>query len=248
MKNSDIKETGSLIYAKIFFLIFLLALFLSLSYKAITAVRDSSFKGDSFNLLVLGKENSLVHISKSDKKIVVLKLSTKGLNKQNKIEQSMKVGLLVDGVISGNNISFPPPVALIFSSSGNKLSNVNSFDIGKIILYSKTYETKHLDFSDDNVKNLFDRGILEDKISVEVINATDVNGLGSNFSSALKNTGFNVVSVDSEERATKSVLSGIDPSSSTIKRLSNSLGIKISDKHKSPTADIKVMIGEDLFR
>ena len=248
-----IKDTEPIVYAKYFFLILGIAVILSLGYKAVLLISQSTFKHNTFNILLISKGQRIIHVDSENKKIVTQEIeNTKKVNsKESIVEQSTNLGLLIDGSIIATNNAEVKNVSLsiLFNSYDYKLKNINQFDLLKIILYSYIFENETKPWQDPNESNLYvDSQIANEKVSVEITNATDTDGLGGKFAQALKNTGYNVVSVKSNNKQ-KSRIIGSDLSSGSINRLKNALRITPEIPSGSQAiSDIIVILGPDLLK
>lgn len=248
----------NLIYIKLFLLAVLLAGLLSLSYKTFILARDSSFKYDTFNLLVIKKEPVLFHIDTKNKKMVVRKFvhtDPKSLGRS-RIEQTSFLGVLIDGTIvlesenkllsiESNFLSEKYAIGLI-TNKKIKLDNINAFDVIKIYLYSRFISKNNRDYGQGISQEVFpDPSIFREKVSVQVVNASGINGLGSKIGTALRNVGYNVVSIKTEDKRKSQLLSSEDCSISC-KRLENAFSLT-SEKGTTNIADITLILGLDIF-
>ncbi len=254
MKNNSEQPV---LYFKLFILIVVICAVVSLSFRVITLVADSSFKGQSINVLFIGKNATLVHLDASQNKMYTLSIENgrKYFLGKNRISDSANLGVLVDGVVQMNSeVPLPAFGDLIFST-GNKLNNINQFDLFKMDYYSKlvTSENRKLvreNFSanilgiNTSPKNYLDFGILNDEESIAVINASDKAGLAGMVGNALKNVGFNVVKMTSLPNQ-KSEIVAKNINSESARRLAISLDFPIKQGVLDPSADIAVIIGTD---
>lgn len=267
------KNPEPLLYLKLFLVIILFAAAISLSYKAFLLVQESSFKHGSFNLLLLDRDAYIVHIDAVNNKmeIEVLPNARPLLTAYGRVEQSAILGVLIDGSVtaqgnsyfsnpSGKSINEERFIDLILRGNSYRFDNVNDFDILKILLYSKlipksnqSLETavfqgdkSSLVAESDFVNILGDRKILDEKASVQVINATDKNGLGNKIGYALKSVGYNVVSVISEG-AQKSVIKTDERNPESLSRLRDSFRIPFRKTTATSIADITIILGPDIL-
>lgn len=254
MKNSSEQPV---LYFKLFILIIVVCAVISFSIRAITLVTGSSFKGESFNVLFIGKNVTLVHLDSSQKKMYTLEIEhgQKYFSGKSRISDSANLGVLIDGVVVMNSSSAMPKFGDLIFSTGNKLNNINQFDLLKMDYYSKTVRSENRKMARENFssnilgvnnspKNYLDFGILNEEESIAVVNASGKDGLATLVGDALKNVGFNVVKMASTN-SQKSKIVAKNVNSESAKRLTNSLGFPIKEGVLDSSADITVIIGTD---
>ncbi len=262
------KESHSLLYIKIFLLAVLIAAFASTSYKLFLLIKESSFKHDSFNLLIEGKNSYLVHLEKREKKMSIIDFMRLGriFNNKNRIEASLTVNIPIDGKISydaQNKEELLPPAKLVpgvfLSSERYKFENINQFDLLKFIFFSSLVRGADRVYLDINSggdtgissQELFDsfgdREIINEKVSIEIINATDIDGLGAKISQILKNSGYNVIAI-STGKGKKTAVITKKRGSATVKKLSNFFNTRAVEGERSGIADVSLIIGQDFAK
>ncbi len=246
-------------YIKIFIIVVVCAAFLSIAYKAFILIKNSSFKHETYNLLLLDQNAYIVHIDSATKTLVTSKLkdSPKNLVNKNRIEQSAVVGILVDASIvdvsSGFNVSSSSfmdtgtAANFIFSQAKFHFNNINEFDILKIFLLSKLISADNRHEEKGILADLADRKVLNEKKSIDVINATGVNGLGSQMANALKAVGYNVVELETGE-GQKSKISSQDDGSDSVQRLKDVLRIPFEKTREQGIADITLVLGSEILK
>lgn len=254
-----LSESDPARYIKIFIIVVVCAAILSTFYKTFILIKNSSFKHETYNLLLLDKNAYLVHIDSTNKILIRSKLADspkKFLNKS-RVEQSAALGVLVDAAIVGENSGFQVSSSdfmdtgtganLIFSKGKFRFNNINEFDILKIFLLSKLIPADNRYEKESIVSDLADRKILNEKKSVEIINTTGVNGLGNQMAVALRAVGYNVVELETGE-AQKPKIVAADDNSDSIQRLKDALRIPFEKTHEQTIADITLVLGSEILK
>lgn len=261
------KNFQSLSYLKIFLLVVFIAALISISYKVLLMFENSSFRYDSFNVLVVGRDVSLIHIDKGSEKLYVLTFEDKGglFRNKSKISASLLLKVSVDGLIYERNPgkkvteSFPTlkAVSSIFLSPNDFiLSDINGVDLLKLLYYSLKIEKldriekqlKEINTEENGLTDLFlDRQIFNEKVSIEIINGTEIDGFGGKIGGLLKRAGYNIVAVDTENHSDSKILTA-DDRKITVKKLSRFFNSKITAKKDQGIADVTLIIGKDIIR
>ena len=237
-------------------------IFFSLGIKAILVLKQSKFDGSSLNLAI-SKNNKTLGIFgfNSETKSVVFLRIKKSEFSNNSVGKELGIipdaNLNSDYDFSNENISSLLVKAMLRSNSID--TDLTIFDIGRLLVLSKNgvdknIEIKEIDMSskyhDINkiIVNLFKNDkIVEENISIEIINSTDVSGLGNRLERALSNIGAQVISVSNlREKKKISVMQFYGPKSYTVSKLKDMLNISVEKLSKKQVADITIIIGEDL--
>ena len=244
-------------YIKIFIIVVACAAFLSIAYKALILIKNSSFKHETYNLLLLDQNAYLVHIDGASKTLITSKLkdSPKNFLDKSRIEQSAALGVLVDASIIGASSGFKiatssfmdtgTAAGFIFSRGKFHFNNINEFDILKIFLLSKLIPADNRHEEKGILADLADRKILNEKRSVDIINATGVNGFGSQMAIALRAVGYNVVELETGSEQ-KSIIRAADDNSDSAQRLKDALRIPFEKINEQGIADITIVLGQDV--
>lgn len=244
------EKEHSIIYFKIFLITLILTAFFSFVYKGIWLIANSSFKFASYNLILSERDKTLVHFDTIDRTISLTKIKENDSPKSI-IERSVASKILIDGIIETTSDTFTPlsfmtwgdALKLIFSRSSVKIKNTNEFDILKMLVYSIVYEKKTVKFA--QIRSLADKKISSEAKSIQIINASGMDGLGSLFSIALENTGYNVVEVTTGKEQ-KSKIRAQDDGSDSVQRLKSALRIPFEKTREQGIADITIVLGQDI--
>jgi len=256
-------KNQSINYLKIFLLIVFVGALLSIFFKVFRIIDQHKLKGDSYNILYLSNDAYAMQFNTREKvmNVVLIKNAGNQLSKNSRIKNSLILGIPFDGMIDSKDnldlfFSNKKIMSLILSGGGN-LNNLNEFDIAKIYFgykfsgLKKTIKTIN-DIEDEGAIEQYasdffiNKNIFNNKSSLEVVNSTGVNGLGSLVSQMLKNEGYNVVSVTSRAASSggsKIVNRTID--SAYFKKLAIFFNLPEQKEEGIAVADITIILQND---
>lgn len=122
----------------------------------------------------------------------------------------------------------------------------SSTTIREIAFQEQTEATGKM--SDELVSQLFaDSKIIEEKASIEVVNAADISGLGTSIGRFVTNMGGNVVAVSTSPKSVRrSSIAFFGEESYTVKRLTRYFGFEKKLLTKPGIADIVIELGTDV--
>ncbi len=246
----------------IVFFIFVIAIVLtSLIIKAIAVVAQSKFDGSHrFTISVSNDKNlEVVSFSPNNHSISILRIEEE--NKDPKTVGRF-LGIPIDGFVKASFLETNREVTSLMSSIffGYKdiKTNLNLIDILRLVLVSKTTPLNNIatysissSLEDQKVDKIVEKIFKDEEIekenkSVEIINTTQVMGLGERLARLITNMGGNVIQVSTENNPRKESIILYDGKKSfTTERLSKVLGFRTSETSKQSIADITVVIGED---
>ncbi len=265
-------SSANLKYIKIFLLVFLVAAFFSISYKVLVLMIQSSFRYDSFNILIIDRDAHLIHLDRNLKKLSILTIPSgrRFFVNKSKIYDSLSLGIPLDGLVVARKsidfssipekfLSMEDAASLIFQNYNYTFDSVNTADILKILFYSKfishndkTFETINSFKNNESfaqgtyISDLFrENAIYDEKFSIQIINATEIDGLGSRVAVMLKNIGYNVISVDTVG-SKKSEIETLNNNAVSAKRLTNFFNIPVTRSSPSDIADITLVLGKEI--
>jgi hypothetical protein len=244
----------------------LLFILISLSIKFFFIVKASKFDGKHQLVLSVaeaGKVREVIAFKPAIQSLSVLKI------KDSKIEQSKlgkTLGILPDATlqISGDT-PFDEDVAKLLSEKFFHYQSIKTdmtlFDIARLIFLEKNIQAnnrvvKEIKLPQDNssvdkiIGSFFVDEILStENITVQIVNATEVPGIGSRLERILSNIGANVVDVStSAGREQKSQIKYFGKETYTVQKLQKALGFPLVKIDKEQIANIVVVIGEDSVR
>nr|MBI5455893.1 LytR C-terminal domain-containing protein [Candidatus Levybacteria bacterium] len=254
-KKSNIKLAG------LFVLLVLGLVILSVFFKIVFLIRDSRFDGiHKFNIeFIANEEINIVSFSPLNKSLTMLSVKDKIDNKDN---LSKSLGVPVDGrIITKDRLTKNNTFLILLKSIlpfGNSIKDLTQIDLFRLALFSrmvsdvsiseKEISSKFNDAQKSTIISLLfsDSSIYEENQTIEIINSTDVYGLGGRLANLISHMGGNVVLVssgDKIEKASKIIYSG--KLTYTVKKLSNYLNMPLEKSDKKSIADVIIIIGTD---
>lgn len=258
-KKVNVKKNNTKI--AVFFVIFVcLVILTSFILKATYVVQQSRFDGDSrFTISISNnKKLQILSFSPNTNSISIIKLA--GEIENLNIRQLLAIP--IDGFVQADFLDINKGAAALMSSIfwdfGNVKTNLTIIDILRLTLFFSTVSSKNvitLDISTslttvdiDKIIGEFlsDEKIEKEDLSIEIINATSVTGLGARLARLITNTGGKVVQVSSENVSRqKSMILYNGDITYTVKKLSKVLGFKLVQMNRQSIGDITIIIGED---
>lgn len=253
-------------YLKYFLIIFLTLAILSVLIKVIKVYQSRSFRGDAFNLLILNKDSTLIHLETNPKSLTFLTLKNFGSELKNKsrVNMSIRLKIPIDGIIILDNSDEKIEKSSLGLNSfvkfySKKSININEMDLLKLLW--KINGVKSSEVSIKEIENIDkaqvysmlpevfnETAIVNDKTSIEVINGTGQDGVGGRISDALRNEGFHIVSVGTfEQKESKIILRGSE-NNIVFKRLVDFFPFKIERKEENSISDITLILGKDSLK
>jgi hypothetical protein len=254
-------------YLKIFLLIVLLTVIASIVVKVGTEIFESSFTNNTFTLLYIAKDSKIIFVDKTSKSALFLAVGDiKSIVKgKSPLEASFALGVPIDAIIADTNppqniSDFTRPsnmMRLIFSPDATVFKNLDRYDIYKLgsALRGVPKDNRH-----EMRVNLFDEEIMKDKvkdlfadsvisnlpITIEIDNATSIDGLGNDLAVILGRRGFNVIAVRTANRDSNSYLAYPGESNVYISSLKGLTGFPVKKTKVSQAAEITIFLGSDL--
>src|SRR3989338_6600136 len=121
------------------------------------------------------------------------------------------------------------------------------------LLNSFDFQDQSFVINDENeeklnkINDLFrDNEIINEKITIEVVNSSNVSGAGNKLAQMLKNMGCNVIAIrTSEDSMSSKMIVRIDKDSYTAKKLKNYLSMPVEQRNEVSVSDITIVIGQD---
>jgi len=189
------------------------------------------------------------------------------LNKD-KITLSTRVRLPLDGVVYVRKSAYDfekdflhpfQSISVLFRSGTVEYVDMNAFDHAKFIFLSQLAnrmeeEVQWVDGSSDTVGNydedlysLFhNKAFIANNFSVEVVNASSINGVGSLLAQILENDGYNIVSVRSSPLQSSAIEMYEQSNQEALAHLFNYFHLPPSQGDKQPIVSVSLIIGEQL--
>lgn len=257
------KKANNMKIAGLFVALVIGLIIISLFFKTLFLIKNSKFDGNhKFNIALSTKNGiSVISFSPSNKSITTL-LIREEVGKNN---LAKSLGIPIDGQVfsndnlTKNNLSFLLLKSVLFLGSSSK--DLTIIDLIRLSLFSRTvsetsiYEKEFSNKFNDAQKSTIislaftDPNIYEENQIIEVVNATNIYGLGGNLANLVSNIGGNVVlvsSADKRETTSKIIYSG--KLSYTAQRLSSYLNYPLEKKDKKNIFDVIIIIGEDKLK
>lgn len=246
----------------VFCFVVCLLIALSLLVRVIVLFKDSSFDGENrFTFAVVKQSRPIAALSfdPSNKSAVIVHI----INDRERISPQKLLGVPVDGNVSVPDtflVSDDPSATILklLTTQGVVTKNLNELDFVRIFLFTKSLALKDITRQevrlpieqvemDVQLAELFaDTRIIDENISIEVINGTDIPGLGKRLERLVKNAGGNVVSVTNSNKGEhKSRIQFFGKVSYTHERLQKLLGYPMEEVKTQKVADITIIIGKN---
>ena len=260
MVKQKVSSLSNTKIAIIFFIFLAFFVSLSLIFKMVLVVRAGQFDDSKrFTLSVSNnKKLEVISLSPSTKSIAVFKLN-KNIGSY---EAGKFLKVPVDGFIAQNSLDLNQRADSIFLkaiANYNKVqTNLTIIDLLKLLIFSKTVAPSTVDtrsISGDLIPSELDKIvgqlvseelIEKDNQTIQIINGTDVNGLGNRLARLVTNMGGDVIIVATENSPKKtSKILYIDQKTYTVKRLQKVLGYPAVKETNNAISDITIVIGED---
>lgn len=262
-KIEKFNKRGSVFYL-IWFLTFV-AIFIAvaLSARTVFLLQKSTFTTNSYSILVQNKRSYIYAFEKSAPKLSIIKLPD---SSGSRIKKSLSYSIPIDSSVETNSneiFSSPNIFRVIFKPWNFSYNNMTAIDHMKLVLSFLTIprgevnskeiklnrEGEVTGISQQKIYEIFkDPVIINEGLSLSIINATKIDGLGDKVAQIMKIIGGNVVSVSSAEENKASTITA-EKDSVTLKRISNVLGIKANIEENisdiSDIADVKIVLGKD---
>lgn len=243
---------------------------ISLGVKFVKLLSDSSFNTPSFNILILDQDARVVHIDRDSREISVFKIT----GSRDEIEKLSDLGIALtfrvpidaritygrDKKISDDQLfSLKHSFGALFNAVGAEYKGMNSSDVLKMYKASRSIDRENITKIDrgksylkDPNKNIDgelseafrDEAIVNERVSVEIINATGVAGFGSRMSRLLENAGYNVINVKNGENISSQIIDRTQTPGLTQAYLSRFLNLPIKSDTSTPVADVSIVFGE----
>lgn len=258
------KKSDNASYIKVFILIVLFSALVSLTYKVFLLVKNRSFRFSTYNIMLVGHDAHLVGFNTQKKQIYTLEVKDgREVFSSNKpLASSVISGVPLDGMIISikpENLidskddfpTFSQTLSFLLEDEKYVFYNVNRFDLVKLYVVSRLTAWKDRGY--DNIQNLsqdsggkfYDSEIFNEKTSIEIINSTEINGLGSRIGVVLLNLGANVISIKDGEEGKTQILAK-DYNLKTLKRVERLFELKAQKSESTGIADITINLGKDI--
>ena len=260
MKKKKEQAVSNTKIAIVFFAFLAFIVGLSLTFKIVGIIRQGQFDSSKrFNLAITnGRNIEVVSLSGSAKTIVIFKLN----RNIGSYEAGQFLEIPIDGFITSNSLDLNQKADSLFLkaifSYKKAQTNLTIIDLLKLLVFSKTVvstsvNTKNIsaDLSpselDKAVTRLVSDELIEkDNQTIQIINGTDIGGLGNRLARLVTNMGGDVIIVATSDSKKKiSNISYIGQKTYTVGRLQKVLGYPAVEENNNAISDITITIGED---
>lgn len=275
MKNKKVKKYNHFNLLVLFVIFVSLTLIISSIIKIISSVKESKFQGDYFNLIVKNKNYYIININKITNTVSVVEVKNNTDSSMDKNKLGLNFSIPINAMIVYKNESgfkdikdffnFRTAYFMFLQTSGYTLVGMNKVDVLKVYLggafvSSDNYKVKlygsvlgetneNLPGINNDIYELFkDNNIINEEVSIQVVNSSGIDGMGSRVASMLRNIGFNVVSVITDDEKRMSKIISLYKDNYTIKSLAGFFKIPIEYTDEISVADINIIIGKDFVK
>lgn len=263
------EKDGSLKYIRIFFGIVVLLIIGGLLFRVFMEYKNRQFTQNVFNILIISdKYTGVIGLDKNENRLssAVVTSDLANLKRENLMLQSINFGIPIHAYIKYESLNPQSPtrkflhfknLQSIFTNPSIEKKNISLFDY--ITLYVeggavdrdreivKTYRTIAdlnglLTREDENFFRNSD--LANRKTTLQIINGTSINGLGSRVAEMFSRSGFNVVSVLTQpEEDSKIIYSTNSKNDAEIIRKSFNFPLELGSE--AGIASITLVIGEE---
>jgi hypothetical protein len=255
------KDGGSISTFFVYSAFVLIFILISLSIKAIYIFKQNKFDGKNFIITVSqgNKAVGIIGFDTSKKSISLLNIKNSNIATN---EVGRKIGLVSNAeLITSENVdSDNIEIILSKTASPNKdiKSDLTIFDSLRLAILSKSIQDKDREHAeldqieDENeidriVSDLFkDNTITTENLSIQIINTTNIPGLGKQLERVIVNQGGNVISVtNSRESVKKSKIQYVGEKNYTVEKFISLFDLSAEKIENRAIADVVIIIGED---
>lgn len=266
MKNKKIAKEGTSIKMLLFyFALVISAIITAFIFRTISIINQSKFDGEHRFTVAFAQNEAIlgiISVEPSTSSMSLLKIAPEKNIRYKDLNKSL--GIIPDGYINSPSvINFNDPIPSILQSQfyqwHKNEKNITSYDLLQLWLYSSKIPVSIISVREigKNEKNsdidryiavLFpDQQLAGENLSMQIVNAAGVTGLGGRLERAITNLGGNIVSIQtapiSEKVSTITYFGNED--SYTLNKIKRLLPFKVVQMKKQGIADIVITIGED---
>lgn len=256
------KNTQNFKLALLFIGVILFFAFISIFIKVIFLINRSNYDDvNKFNVEILDKNGiGILSFSPKEKTISILKIT----DQKDAKNIAKFLDIPIDGFINigSETFKYSNISSSLFHSifSFNRRENLTSLDLLRLSLFAKKipkstiYERKFSnDYSESQKSTILtltfsDPIIFTENKSVEIINSTEVFGLGSRLANLITNISGNVILVKSSEKQKKSKLIFFGKKSYIVEKLGKYLNLPIEQSLSPGVSDVIIIIGTDSLK
>src|SRR3989344_730258 len=260
IKKARVKKNNTK-FAVLFVLFVFVIILISAVLKVASVIRQSKFDGNNRFTISVSNNKNLEVISFSPNNHSISTLRIEDGKKDLKLGQFLKIPM--DGFIMGDSLKTDKDISGLMNDilfSYNKIkTNLTIIDILRLVFASKTTALNNIEVYsisiswDENridkiVEKIFkDEEIEKENQTIEIINTTDIGGLGGRLAKLIANMGGGVIQVSTRNNnpQKESLILYNGKKTFTVDKLNKVLGFKPTISSKQSIADITIIIGED---
>lgn len=258
-KKRSLNKGSNTRIAIVFFAFVVFIVAVSLAFKFVTILAQSQFDGEKRLTVTISnsKNTNVVSFSKTSRSISIIKADQNIDLTANKF-----LAIPIDGFIKGDSLDLNQKIDFLFSKmilNYKKLqTNLSIVDVIKLFVFAKGLPDRDIntvtvskDLNPSEIDSIIGRLVADELVekdgkTIQIINGTNVSGLGNRLARLITNIGGDVIIVATANSPQKySEISYIDDKSYTAERLNKILGFKTIKASDRKIADITIIIGED---
>ncbi|HUQ85465.1 MAG TPA: LytR C-terminal domain-containing protein [Candidatus Limnocylindrales bacterium] len=259
--HASTENNNSLKTFFVYFIIVALIVGGALVVRSFFILSQSRFDGSNITVAVSQNKKivSIIGVDSSKKIISILKTDKVNIPLDN---LAAKLGLISESYIDSVDYLDANSTDTFFLKSINVADGIRSdltiFDKIRLWFISKNVSENNIKkenitaltdkiLIDQQIKTLFtDSNLVSENLSIQIINSTEIPGLGQNLERVILNRGGNVVSVSSSRsKSPNSIIDYFVRNSYTSNKLHKILRYPLKKTDSKTIADIVIIIGED---
>lgn len=270
MKEATAQSFSWLMYVKIFLFVVFLVFLIAVVIRTVFAIQKASFTQNSFNVLITCTNSYLVGIDRKAKRLSIADFGN--IREQLVGKSKFQIGVLLHIPVNaqlvykkGSTCPNADKDYLTFDNTYKLLTNsaitykkINRFDLFKLYFIargfpedSKKFKSIDLNLADLDIQltDMFqDKRAREKALTIEIVNATSINGLGSKVSQMLQNGGYNVIGIRSESGsgANSSIAIGTNVNKKDASPLVAALDLPVVYNDSLTVSDMRIYLEPDL--
>jgi len=256
-KSKRVKESNKNIRLGLYFgLVVIFIVLVSFTFKIFDNIKKSTFDSGNFFTVAIFSEKNTQLISVSPKENSIKKITINGIKSD---EALNNLNIPYDNLAnSKEELSLNPKTyftKMLFRQNDLK-SSLTTIDLIKLSIYSNKVSSENItedsvELDDEDFEKILsswflDPEILNEDLKIEIVNTTDISGLGNKFADLITKAGGNVVLVHSSADELNNSVIYFNNDSYTVKKLSSFLDISSEKKELNSVSDIVVYIGSDI--
>lgn len=264
------KREGNGFYLVIFFVIFISALLIASVFKVVNLYKSSYFITNSYTLLVSANDPYILRLDTERRNLSILHIKNGNLNPQHITDSSIQAAVPIHASIVIEDYEVSDIKKLLSSTEMLKfiiqgditLNQLNEFDVVKFMHLASKVPTDNITIKEidnyteydsgdilnqiqDELYELFrDPDVINERVSIEIVNATSTNGLATSISQMLENGGYNIVAIRSGNTLESQIQTNIGDSE-TLKHITKIFPYPVKPPEKNSVSDIRIIVGAD---